>query len=124
MLLRNHGTLALGSTVPECFMRLYYLERACAIQVKALAGGGLHLPSQQSIDTTYQLGKMPGAVTYLASLAWPALRRMPRHQRGVQLAKPHPRLNGGGQIAVPMRDEAVQPRCRDHEIDSRRRPSP
>jgi len=76
MLLRNHGTLALGSTVPECFMRLYYLERACAIQVKALAGGGLHLPSQQSIDTTYQLGKMPGAVTYLASLAWPALRRM------------------------------------------------
>jgi ribulose-5-phosphate 4-epimerase/fuculose-1-phosphate aldolase len=76
MLLWNHGTLALGVSVPECFMRLYYLERACAIQVKALAGDGLHLPSQQSIDATYQLGKMPGAVTYLASLAWPALRRM------------------------------------------------
>ncbi len=76
MLLWNHGTLALGHTVPECFMRLYYLERACAIQVKAVTGGALHLPSQQSIDATYQLGTMPGAITYLASLAWPALRRM------------------------------------------------
>ena len=76
MLLWNHGTLALGHTVAECFMRLYYLERACAIQVKALTGGGLHLPSQPSIEATYQLGAMPGAVTYLASLAWPALRRM------------------------------------------------
>ena len=59
MLLWNHGTLALGGSVPECFMRLYYLERACAIQVKALAGGGLHLPSQQSIDATISSGRCP-----------------------------------------------------------------
>ncbi len=76
MLLWNHGTLAVGRTVAECFMRLYYVERACAIQVKALTAGALHLPSQQSIDATVQLGATPGAITYLASLAWPALRRM------------------------------------------------
>jgi ribulose-5-phosphate 4-epimerase/fuculose-1-phosphate aldolase len=72
MLLWNHGTLAVGHTVPECFMRLYYLERACAIQVKALAGGALRHPSPQSIDATTGLS----AMTYFAHVAWPALRRM------------------------------------------------
>ena len=75
MLLWNHGTLALGHTVPECFMRLYYLERACAIQVNALAGGGLHRPSQQSIEATRRTRDDAGAITHLAALAWPALRR-------------------------------------------------
>ena len=32
MMLRNHGTLALGRSVASCFLRLYYLERACQIQ--------------------------------------------------------------------------------------------
>ena len=29
MLLRNHGTLAVGPSVGECFVRMYFLERAC-----------------------------------------------------------------------------------------------
>ena len=29
MLLRNHGTLAVGRNVGECFVKLYFLERAC-----------------------------------------------------------------------------------------------
>src|SRR3954449_1646627 len=33
MLLRNHGTLAVGKTVGECFIRLYTLERACQVQI-------------------------------------------------------------------------------------------
>ena len=32
MLLRNHGTLTVGRTVAEAFVRLYYLERACTMQ--------------------------------------------------------------------------------------------
>ena len=39
MLLRNHGTLAVGATVAECFLRIYFLERACAVQVQMLAAG-------------------------------------------------------------------------------------
>ena len=38
MLLRNHGTLAVGKNVGECFIRLYYLERACQAQIMALTG--------------------------------------------------------------------------------------
>ena len=38
MLLRNHGTLAVGKNVGECFVRLYFLERACQAQIMALVG--------------------------------------------------------------------------------------
>ncbi len=39
MLLRNHGTLAVGATVPAAFLTMYLLERACATQIATLAGG-------------------------------------------------------------------------------------
>ena len=43
MLLRNHGLLVVGSTVAECFLRLYRLERACQVQLAAAAAGKLRL---------------------------------------------------------------------------------
>lgn len=42
LILRNHGLLVVGRTVPECFLRLYRLERACQIQVDAAAAGTLN----------------------------------------------------------------------------------
>jgi ribulose-5-phosphate 4-epimerase/fuculose-1-phosphate aldolase len=39
MILRNHGTLAVGKNVGECFVRLYFLERACQAQIMALSAG-------------------------------------------------------------------------------------
>ena len=41
MMLRNHGLMATGRSVPEAFLRLYRLERACQIQVDAAAAGVL-----------------------------------------------------------------------------------
>lgn len=41
MILRNHGLLAVGRTVPDCFLRLYRLERACQVQLDAAAAGTL-----------------------------------------------------------------------------------
>ena len=43
MILKNHGLLVVGKTVPECFLRLYRLERACQIQLDAAAAGTLDL---------------------------------------------------------------------------------
>ena len=37
MILRNHGTLALGRGVGEAFSRAYYLEKACELQLDAMA---------------------------------------------------------------------------------------
>jgi ribulose-5-phosphate 4-epimerase/fuculose-1-phosphate aldolase len=39
MILRNHGLLTVGATPGQAFLRMFYLERACEIQVDALAGG-------------------------------------------------------------------------------------
>ena len=47
LILRNHGLLAVGSTVPECFLRLYRLERACQVQLDAAAAGTLNLVSPE-----------------------------------------------------------------------------
>ena len=39
MILRNHGLLVGGTSIPEAFLNIYMLERACAAQVDALSGG-------------------------------------------------------------------------------------
>ena len=43
MMLRNHGLLVTGRSVPEAFLRLYRLERACQIQIDAAAAGPLNV---------------------------------------------------------------------------------
>jgi ribulose-5-phosphate 4-epimerase/fuculose-1-phosphate aldolase len=43
MMLRNHGLLTTGRSVPEAFLRLYRLERACQIQIDAAAAGALNI---------------------------------------------------------------------------------
>ena len=76
MLLWNHGTLTVGETIGDAFLKMYMLERACSMQVRSLAGGGkLHLPSQEAIDTTSAQGRamMAGGVGEL--LMWPAMLR-------------------------------------------------
>src|SRR5262250_1118504 len=39
LILRNHGLITVGESVAEAFVRMYYLETSCAIQVRAQAGG-------------------------------------------------------------------------------------
>ena len=75
MILRNHGTLAVGKNVGECFIRLYYLERACQAQVMALsAGDSVSHPPQGSPEVTAQQGAI-GLPLAANLLAWPALKR-------------------------------------------------
>ena len=37
LMLRNHGPLVIGASIPEAFSRLYYLERACRMQIAMLS---------------------------------------------------------------------------------------
>ena len=75
MLLRNHGTLAVGETVGEAFIRIYFLERACLAQILALsAGDNLNNPPQGAPEVTAQQGKI-GLKLAAGALAWPALLR-------------------------------------------------
>ena len=73
MILRNHGTLALGKNVAEAFTNIYFLEKACSYQVRALSGNlELNYPSEESIETTRQQGE---GREMAAALLWPAVKR-------------------------------------------------
>lgn len=76
MIFRNHGTLALGETIGEAFLKMYFLERACTAQVKALSAGEANLnnPPQGAPEVAAEQGK---ASLKLGAnmLAWPALLR-------------------------------------------------
>jgi ribulose-5-phosphate 4-epimerase/fuculose-1-phosphate aldolase len=73
MILRNHGTLALGKNVAEAFTNIYFLEKACSYQVRTLSGNlELNYPSEESIETTRQQGE---GREMAAALLWPAVKR-------------------------------------------------
>jgi ribulose-5-phosphate 4-epimerase/fuculose-1-phosphate aldolase len=75
MLLRNHGALTCGPSIATAFQRMYRLERACEMQIAALAGGRpLTMPNQAVRQVTREQGTadpQPVADQYL----WPAMLR-------------------------------------------------
>ena len=76
MLLRNHGTLTAGKNCADAFLRMYYLERACSMQVRALAGGAKANPTNQGVaEKTAGQGAV-GFDGFIGAMAWPALIRM------------------------------------------------
>ncbi|MEB0041822.1 class II aldolase/adducin family protein [Pseudomonas sp. MH10] len=84
MILRNHGLLTVGESVSQAFLRMYYLEKACDIQIAAQAGGALSIPSHDVCRRTEQQFNAPGkdvAEGELSDpdanrLAWAALLRL------------------------------------------------
>lgn len=83
MLLRNHGTLAVGPSAASAFVGMFYLERACKQQVMALSVGREHVldaPKDAQDTVRGQVTRGPGAT---GGLAWPALlRKLDRHLPG------------------------------------------
>lgn len=78
MLLHNHGTLAVGRTCAEAFLRMYFLERACTMQVRTRMLGDIsqdHPTAPDVIEKNAKLA-MSGGMSQLAErLVWPALLR-------------------------------------------------
>ena len=77
MILRNHGTLAIGESVADCFLRLYFLERACEAQVMMLSAGreNLNTPPQGTPEKVKDQTPPAGMGMVARALAWPALLR-------------------------------------------------
>lgn len=73
MLLRNHGTLAVGASVGEAFTSMYYFERACQVQVRALTAD-LVSASSEAIAYTASIGAGP-LIDANVTLAWPMVKR-------------------------------------------------
>jgi ribulose-5-phosphate 4-epimerase/fuculose-1-phosphate aldolase len=76
MLLRNHGTLTVGRTCAEAFLRMYFLERACTMQVRTRILGHDDYPTAQSaIDKNNALMGADTGNRVANELVWPALLR-------------------------------------------------
>ena len=77
MILRNHGLLVVGRTIPATFNVLYRMERACEVQVMALScNTKLVYPPQVVLEATFDKVKpRAGKANRNGDLAWPALLR-------------------------------------------------
>ena len=54
LILRNHGLMTVGETVPEAFVRLYRLESACRTQLDASAAGEVNLLDRDTASKSGQ----------------------------------------------------------------------
>jgi ribulose-5-phosphate 4-epimerase/fuculose-1-phosphate aldolase len=78
------GLLTLGETVSQAFLRMYYLEKACEIQLAAQAAGELVLPPAEVCEHTERQFNDPGRALEdgelsdpdAMQLAWAALLRL------------------------------------------------
>ena len=83
MILRNHGLLTVGCSVPDAFLAMYFLETSCQIQVSAQAGGTLSPVPQKVLDGVTAAVRVQQSKGSAADLAWPALlRRLDRMSPG------------------------------------------
>lgn len=81
MILRNHGTMSVGSSVGAAFTFMYFLERACSIQIAAQAGSKMTMPKN---DVQAKVEDQSRNMAQAADiLVWPALlRRLQRENPG------------------------------------------
>jgi ribulose-5-phosphate 4-epimerase/fuculose-1-phosphate aldolase len=81
MLLRNHGTLSVGPTAGDCWIGMYFLEKACAQQVMALSAGRENVmlaPEAAQEEVRGQVSRGMGG-----RLVWPGcLRKLDRRLPG------------------------------------------
>ncbi|MEN8236947.1 MAG: class II aldolase/adducin family protein [Pseudomonadota bacterium] len=74
MLLRNHGTLTLGSTIQEAFFYTNFLEKACQVQCQVLGSGESYMVPADDVCEQAR-GDMQNFETDLGVRDWAALVR-------------------------------------------------
>jgi ribulose-5-phosphate 4-epimerase/fuculose-1-phosphate aldolase len=85
LILRNHGSLVVGQTVPETFSMMWHFEKACQAQLDAMACGvELNHPpagiaeeiSRLGFNKASSLAEYAGRRSPLGWKEWPAMRRL------------------------------------------------
>ncbi len=78
LILRNHGLLTVGASIPDAFLTMYNLQRACEIQIRSQGSERI------SVDPRIVAGIKANVVAVTrglgGGLAWPGLlRKLDRH---------------------------------------------
>jgi len=76
LMLRNHGLLTVADNIPDAFVFMYVFEAACAIQVRAQAGGGELIPIDPRIIAGAQAQAKQVTRGAGGGMAWAGLLRM------------------------------------------------
>jgi ribulose-5-phosphate 4-epimerase/fuculose-1-phosphate aldolase len=81
LVLRNHGVLTVGRTIPEAFILMYYFEKAARVQLLAqsavASGARLALPHGVVTEkTARQFNDHHGDIRAAGSREWPAFIRL------------------------------------------------
>jgi ribulose-5-phosphate 4-epimerase/fuculose-1-phosphate aldolase len=73
MILRNHGLLVVGASIPEAFYNIFKLERACQVQVAVLScNTEIQMPPEDVVNESYRM-YLPQTRRPFGVLEWPAL---------------------------------------------------
>jgi ribulose-5-phosphate 4-epimerase/fuculose-1-phosphate aldolase len=83
VMLENHGVLVIGQDVAEAWRNLYFLERACEVQVLAQSTGDelIHVPDEVVAKASYQwVNDSSGAAKLFASVK----RKLDRQNPGYE----------------------------------------
>jgi ribulose-5-phosphate 4-epimerase/fuculose-1-phosphate aldolase len=87
IIMRNHGLLTLGRTIPSAFKRMYYLEQSCQIQTAATALNGPLVTIREDVQqATFELMRKSQSAADYGDFEWESLLRMLERQ-GVEYRK-------------------------------------
>jgi ribulose-5-phosphate 4-epimerase/fuculose-1-phosphate aldolase len=76
MIMRNHGLLSCGATIPQAFNTMYQLELSCRGQADAMAARTeLLVPGKEILEHTANMYQ-PGTRRPYGILEWPAMLRL------------------------------------------------
>ena len=75
LILRNHGLLTVGPTIPDAFLFMYSLETACQTQIAALSGGSALTQIHPAIVDGIKVQVEQVLKGIGGDLAWPGLLR-------------------------------------------------
>ena len=77
LILRNHGLLSVGRTIPEAFLYLFRLEQACQVQLDAMACGQLQYPPPEAVErSARQMHEFAQCAADFGQLEFDALVRL------------------------------------------------
>lgn len=71
LIMRNHGTLAIGRSIAQAWVYMFLLEQVCQYQVATLAGGRLLTPLSQ--DIIELVPSQARHTEFMGAFEWPAL---------------------------------------------------
>lgn len=75
MIMRNHGLMTCGRSIPEAFFLMFMLNQACQVQIDVLASGRtIHFPSESALANQARLTTRAKDMVR-GNFEWPSLLR-------------------------------------------------